>query len=376
MDHADRPQIDAAACDLLPASASSPGRRLSHERLAGRRVLITGAGGSIGSALAHSVQASDPAGMILFDSSENGLYQIDRALAEVGCDRHVSILGSVCDTHRLERLFAEHGPQVVFHSAACKHVPLMESNPCAAILNNALGTLHLRRLAVAFHAEALVLVSTDKAADPVSIMGASKRVAELLLLAGGLSPSTTRMLVVRLVNVAGSQGSVLPLFLDQIARGVPLTVTHREAERYFMTMDDAVQALLSALEVHANPALLIPEVGPPVRILDLATRLLARQQSPAQVVFTGLRPGEKLRETLLGAHERWAGEPVHPALRAVKAVCSSVTILDGTAFDAKVEQLGDAAQRGDIVRMLLILREIVPEYRPDTRLAASLEALA
>jgi len=375
MDHADRSQLDPAAWDRLLAPASPPGRVLSHERLAGKRVLITGAGGSIGSALAQAVQASDPAGLVLLDSSENGLYQVDRAVTEAGCDRHVSILGSVCDTHQLERLFTEHRPQIVFHSAACKHVPLMESNPCAAILNNAVGTLHLRRLAVAFHSEALVLVSTDKAADPVSIMGASKRVAERLLLADDLPlRSMTRMLVVRLVNVAGSQGSVLPLFLEQIARGVPLTVTHRDAERYFMTMDDAVQALLAALEVHANPALLLPEVGPPVRILDLATRLLARQQSPAQVIFTGLRPGEKLRETLLGAHERWADEPVYPALRVVER--ASAAIPGGSDLDIKVEQLGDAAQRGDIVRMLLILKDIVPEYRPSAVLAASLEALA
>jgi FlaA1/EpsC-like NDP-sugar epimerase len=262
---------------------------------------------------------------------------------------------------------------MVFHSAACKHVPLMESNPCAAILNNAVGTLHLRRLAVAFHSEALVLVSTDKAADPISIMGASKRVAELLLLAG--APCSTRMLAVRLVNVAGSQGSVLPLFLDQIARSVPLTVTHREAERYFMTMEDAVQALLSALEVQASPALLIPEVGPPVRILDLAARLLEKQESPAQVVFTGLRPGEKLRETLLGAQERWVDERVCPGLRAIERV-SDHPAVRGTALDAKVEQLGDDARRGDLPRMLLALREIVPEYRPSPLLAAGLGAPA
>jgi FlaA1/EpsC-like NDP-sugar epimerase len=318
--------------------------------------------------------------MILLDSSENGLYQVDRALTEAGCDRHVSILGSVCDPHRLERLFAEHRPQVVFHSAALKHVPLMESNPCAAILNNAVGTLHLRRLAAAFHAEALVIVSTDKAANPVSIMGASKRVAELLLLAG--TPSSTRltrMLVVRLVNVAGSQGSVLPLFLDQIARGGPLTVTHREAERYFMTMENAVQALLAALEVHASPALLIPEVGPPVRILDLATRLLEKQRSRAQVVFTGLRPGEKLRETLLATHERWADEPVCPGLRAVERVCANDASRKGAALDTldtKVEQLGGAALRGDLAGILMTLKEIVPEYRPGALLSASLGALA
>jgi len=375
MDHADRFQLDAAAWDRLLAPASPPGRGLSHERLAGKRVLITGAGGSIGSALAQAVQASDPAGIVLLDSSENGLYQVDRALTEAGSDRHVSILGSVCDPHPLERLFAEHRPQVVVHSAACKHVPLMESNPCAAILNNAVGTLYLRRLAAAFHAEALVLVSTDKAADPVSIMGASKRLAELLLLSGAPSSATmTKMLVVRLVNVAGSQGSVLPLFLDQIARGVPLTVTHREAERYFMTMDDAVQALLAALEVQASPALLIPEVGPPVRILNLAARLLERQQSRAQVVFTGLRPGEKLRETLLGAHERWAGEPVCSGLRAVER--ASAAMPGGSDLDTKVEQLGEAAQRGDLPRMLLNLREIVPEYRPGALLASALETPA
>ena len=273
---------------------------LTSHHVTGKRILITGAGGSIGSALALAVQASSPTSLVLLDASESGLYQIDRGLHQAGSNRHIPILGSVANHDTVLHLFEQYRPQIVFHAAALKHVPLMEQNPFAAIENNALGTFAVAQASIAHRSEQLVLVSTDKVVDPLSIMGASKRIAELVLLTLGVA--NTRMTAVRLCNVIGSQGSVLPLFLAQIANGGPLTVTHADARRYFITLGHTVRALLAALDVESTPALLIPEIGIPVRILDLAQHLLQSHKSSTAIEFTGLRPGDKLSEQIGRAH--------------------------------------------------------------------------
>jgi FlaA1/EpsC-like NDP-sugar epimerase len=329
------------------------------EGVSGKRLLITGAGGSIGSALSRAAGQAEPAGLVLLDTSENGLYQIDRSLRDGGSQGHVAVLGSVCDGKLMAEILGRHRPQIVFHAAALKHVPLMEHNPFAAMENNALGTYVLAQAAVAYGVEQLVLVSTDKAVDPASIMGASKRIAELIVLA--LTGGGTRMTAVRLCNVLGSQGSVLPLFQEQIARGGPLTVTHRDSSRYFMTVGRAVAVLFDALDVRAGADLLIPNPGPAIRIMDFAERLIQDHGSSAAIEITGLRPGDKISERLLSSRERLAeAVDVRPSLlQAIISPSPSRAVLDGALLE-----LTAAVRARDLHGLVRAVFALVPEYQP------------
>ncbi|HEY0785174.1 MAG TPA: polysaccharide biosynthesis protein [Acidobacteriaceae bacterium] len=349
----------------------------------GRRVLITGAGGSIGAALAMAV--APYARLLLLDASERALYELDRELDRAlpaggpgDGPGHRLVLGDAGDARLLASLFAEDGPQVVFHAAAFKHVPLLEQNPVAAIANNVLATRTL--LEAAGECDDFVLVSTDKAVDPRSIMGASKRVAELLLLAP--SQARVRRHAVRLGNVLGSDGSVLLLFLDQLARGVPLTVADPEVRRYFMTVDEAVGALVSAAAAPVSqlspPAtcLAAPELGCPVRILELAQRVLARAgaEPGGGVVFTGLRPGDKLEESLLAGGERWGA----PGVAGAGQVGGGLRAIDSPVAEAGVlkramRELEGAVGERDICRLLRAVMELVPGYEPSSMLAPYLD---
>jgi FlaA1/EpsC-like NDP-sugar epimerase len=370
--HTDTSNPWALSWDQLIASSSPASwRRLGSDSLRGRRVLITGAGGSIGAALSHAVEASAPESLVLLDSSENGLYQVDRSLQEVGSQQHVSLLGNVCDSAMLDRALTEHRPEIIFHAAALKHVPLMEQNPFAAIENNVFGTYALAHSAIAHGVEEIILVSTDKAVDPRSIMGASKRIAELLLL--GLAGST-RMKVVRLCNVMGSQGSVLPLFLEQIALGGAVTVTHLDAQRYFISLDEAVRALIDALDMRSSKALLLPGIGPPIRILDLARYLIGVHHSPATIQFTGLRPGDKLSEQLVSSRESLnaEGELGASGLRVIDTPISAAAELS-TSLDT----LREAVHGRDLQGLLRGIEALVPEYQPSSLiLGARKEATA
>jgi FlaA1/EpsC-like NDP-sugar epimerase len=340
---------------------------LASHHLAGKRILITGAGGSIGSALALAALASSPASLVLLDASESGLYQIDCGLHQAGSDQHIPILGSVANHNTVSHLFEQYQPQIIFHAAALKQVPLMEQNPCAAIENNALGTFTVAQAAIAQRSEQLVLVSTDKAVDPLSIMGASKRIAELVLLTLGVA--NTRMTAIRLCNVIGSQGSVLPLFLAQIANGGPLTVTHADAQRYFITLSHAVRALFAALQVEPTPALLVPDISAPVRILDLAQHLLQHHTSSASIEFTGLRPGDKLSEQLISTRERFGTTQClgGSTLHAIESPRPTLFELH-TALD----ELREAAHTHNLMQLLLAIRSLVPEYEPSSVIAAAL----
>lgn len=318
----------------------------------GERVLITGAGGSIGSALARAVAAHAPAHLVLLDAAEQALYQIDRALDAP----HTPVLASVCDASALEEVFARHRPHIVFHTAAFKHVPLMESHPFAGVENNAVGSFLLAQAALRHRVRQVALVSTDKAVDPVGIMGASKRVAELTALA--LATPATKIKAVRLGNVYGSQGSVVPLFEEQIARGGPVTITHPDATRYFLSLDHAAALLLFALAEKFPSAILVPELAQPIRIEEIARRLIRQSGAQTQIVHTGLRPGEKLREELFSADESLLGEARTP-LRAIRG--RRISEEEATAV---IDELQNAIAERNLGRLLRAVRGLVPAYEP------------
>lgn len=366
--------LNASGRNLLFGSADSHLRTLD-DHLSGRCVLVTGAGGSIGSALCRTLAGSGVRRLILLDNGENALYEIDRELRDLpNAAEHVPVLGGVLDDSLLSRLFEQYSPDVIFHAAAFKHVPLLELNPFAAIENNVLGTYVLARMACLHGAEHMILTSTDKAADPISVMGASKRIAELVVLAFG-EERTTCMRIVRLGNVLGSKGSVVPLFLDQIARGGPVTVTHPEALRYFITSEQAVQALLSAVSHIYSGNVLVPQMGAPLRVAELARSLIEQHGAHpggAPVVFTELRQGDKLQEVLISMRESWIQSDTPgnctDRLREVRSPS-----IDRSTLEAAIESLRDSLGRRDLGSMMRTILRLVPEYRPSRDLLVSAE---
>ncbi|TVR60852.1 MAG: polysaccharide biosynthesis protein [Gemmatimonadales bacterium] len=279
------------------------------EELAGRTVMVTGAAGSIGSELARQVAANGPERLILVDQAETGLYWIDLELQ----DRYdevevIPCVADVCDEERITELFESHRPDRVYHAAAYKHVPMMERNPGEAMRTNVLGTRNVARAAGKARTGRFVLISTDKAADPVNVMGATKRAAEIVVQKMQAAHPRTHYTAVRFGNVLGSNGSVVPLFQRQIARGGPVTITHPEVTRYFMTIPEAVQLILKAGFLdEARGEIAMLEMGDPVRIVDLARNMVRlhgkRPEVDIPFTFTGLRPGEKLHERLVGNGE-------------------------------------------------------------------------
>ena len=290
--------------------------------LKGKTVLVTGAGGSIGSELCRQIARFAPARLVLVENSEYALYLIEQEFR----DRYpqlpvVAAIGDVKDEARVRDIFTRHAPQVVFHAAAYKHVPLMEKdNALQALANNALSTLVTARAAQAVGAQTYVLVSTDKAVNPTNVMGASKRLAEMLCQA--LQPrAATRFVMVRFGNVLGSTGSVIPRFREQIMRGGPVTVTHPEMQRYFMSIPEAAQLVLQAAQLGKGGELYVLDMGEPVKIAELARqmiRLSGFSEQDIRIVFTGLRPGEKLFEEILLDDESTLPTP-HPKLRVARA---------------------------------------------------------
>jgi FlaA1/EpsC-like NDP-sugar epimerase len=277
--------------------------------LRGRVVLVTGAGGSIGSELARRVAAFEPAALVLLGRGENSVFEIDRELARTHPQlRRLPVICDVRDEGSLRRVFERHRPEVVFHAAAHKHVPLMEAHPEQAVLNNVGGTRNLARLALAHGVRRFVNVSTDKAVNPTSVMGATKRVAEAVVAEAAARCAPGGAFVsVRFGNVLGSRGSLIPILRDQIRRGGPVTITHRDMVRYFMTIPEAAELVLQAGALAGNGRVYVLDMGSPVKIVDLARDLIAKsgltEGRDVAIEFTGLRPGEKLYEELLTAEE-------------------------------------------------------------------------
>ncbi|SIQ69367.1 NDP-sugar epimerase, includes UDP-GlcNAc-inverting 4,6-dehydratase FlaA1 and capsular polysaccharide biosynthesis protein EpsC [Aromatoleum tolulyticum] len=330
--------------------------------LHGKVVLVTGAGGSIGGELCRQLSRFSPARVVLFEQNEFALYTIEQWFAQ-NCPELavVPLAGDVKDATRLDEVFAAWRPQVVFHAAAYKHVPLMEvGNAWQAVRNNVLGTLRVAEAAQRHAAERFVLISTDKAVNPTNVMGASKRLAELLCQAMQDRSGSTQFEMVRFGNVLGSTGSVIPKFQEQIARGGPVTVTHPEINRYFMSIPEAAQLVLQAASMGRGGEIFVLDMGQPVKIVDLARnmiRLSGFSEDEIRIEFTGLRPGEKLYEELLADAEETRETP-HPKLRIARARPAVVSLL--AELNAWLTQSGSLTD--DEVRRGLL--RWVPEYVP------------
>ena len=330
-------------------------------------ILVTGAGGYIGSALVRAIAAAGTARIVLLDSSEQNLFGIHRYLEAAHPDAaHEAILGSVTDAALLHRIFREFRPGMVYHAAAFKHVPLLELNPLAALLNNTMGTYALAKAALEHGVSSLVLVSTDKAVNPHSIMGASKRLAELIV--ATLAGPQCRMNAIRLGNVVGSTGSVIPIFLEQISKRGPVTVTHSEATRYFMSLAEAVAAIFAAGVAECSGRILLPELGQPERIADLARRLIAAAPggNEIQIRFIGLRPGEKLDEDLLFSTETREG-----------STAGSLQIIltptpDPAVLHDRMQQIDCLLWSADRARLIDRICALVPEYQPSSLIRGAL----
>jgi FlaA1/EpsC-like NDP-sugar epimerase len=352
---------DLAVEDLLERAPVELAAGLVSDLVTGRRVMVTGAGGSIGSELCRQISSHKPASLILFERHENGLYTISSELNDIG--RAIQpVIGDITDAAHVNAVIAEHAPEIVFHAAAHKHVPLMERTPCEAVKNNVLGTRVVAEAALKHGVSRFVFVSTDKAVNPSSVMGATKRVGELLVQA--LNDSTDCIFTaVRFGNVLGSNGSVVPRFLEQIRAGGPVTVTHPEVRRYFMLIPEAVHLVLRAAALARGADVFVLEMGEQIKVVDMARNVIRLSghvpEKEIGIVFIGLRPGEKLSEELVGNDETMESCGV-PEIHRVRGRCES----GPQQLMAQIARLESLAITGDTRAVLAQLQEIVPTYRP------------
>jgi FlaA1/EpsC-like NDP-sugar epimerase len=343
---------DAVQTDLAAVGA------LVHAKV----VLVTGAGGSIGSELCRTICTFEPSLLVLMDKAENAVFEIERELRKsFPTVRIVPVLGDISDAVRVEQVFTDFQPALVFHAAAHKHVPLAESNPGEAIRNNVLGTKTLADAAATGGVQNFVMISTDKAVNPSSIMGATKRCAEIYIQALARR-SHTNFITVRFGNVLGSNGSVVPIFKQQIAAGGPVTVTHPEMRRYFMTIPEASQLVLQAGALGQRGEIFVLDMGQPVRILDLARDLIIlsglRPEADIPIVFTGLRPGEKLYEEL-----SIRGENMLPTRHPKIAVWKSQPAAH-SHVQKMIDELEPLQHCTSREQVLFALKQFVPEMKP------------
>jgi FlaA1/EpsC-like NDP-sugar epimerase len=350
----------------LPVHLDIPGIR---NYIDGKTVLITGCGGSIGSELCRQVMKYQPRSIILVDASEENLFNIQMELQNIRyCRNCVAILGQVQNKQLMEDVFKKYKPQVVFHAAAYKHVPMLEKNPWEAVFNNIVGSSIVMDMSVKYHVERFVLVSTDKAVRPTNVMGASKRIAELIMQT--YQGNGTHLMAVRFGNVVGSSGSVMPIFRRQIEQGGPVTVTHPEVNRYFMTIPESSQMILQAGAMGEGGEVFILRMGTPVKIADMARDLIRlsgkEPDVDIKIIYTGLREGEKLYEELITV-----GEDILPTVHERVMVLRSnnhsneANILEMRKKLAKqIDELMQDALRHNATVIKNKLKEIVPEYTP------------
>lgn len=329
----------------------------------GRTILVTGAGGSIGSELCRQIARFNPWRLLMLDNYENNLYYLDLELKKKypGIEI-IPIIGCIRDKERLDNLFARYRPDLVFHAAAHKHVPLMEYNPGEAVKNNIFGTRNLLEVADRYHVDKFVLISTDKAVNPTNVMGATKRVAEMLVQAMN-KRSGTRFMAVRFGNVLGSNGSVIPLFQKQIAAGGPVTVTHEEVTRYFMTIPEAVQLVIQAAALGKGGEVFVLDMGEPVKIIDLAKDLIKlsglKLGEDIDIIITGLRPGEKLYEEILHDSEN------NIRTEHERIFITRLEEIDDSALREALDSLWLESFKDNSLAIVRLLMELVDTYKPN-----------
>lgn len=368
---------DARAEDLLPLQLGLLlGRTERHVAYAqartvlmGKRVLVTGAGGSIGSELCRQVRRLEPAALCLLDHDESNLHQLQLDITgEALLDTDEIVIADIRDRMRIEQVFKKFRPDIVLHAAAHKHLPLLERHPCEGVKTNIFGTQHLVEAALECGTERLVLISTDKAADPVSVLGATKRLAELVVKANAVGAASLGS--VRFGNVLGSRGSFLSVVGSQMRRGQPVTVTHPDVTRYFMTVEESVGLVLAAATMAEYGEIFVLDMGEPVRIVDLVhnyARHLAI--TDYRIEFTGLRPGEKLEEALWSSTDVLSST-THQKIWAVR----STEVPDD--FGSRLTALSAAADDNDAVLVRKLMEDLLPEYRPVSCLPSQTPAVS
>lgn len=350
--------------DLLGREPIALDNNLINELIKGKTAIVTGGGGSIGSELCRQIIKEEPKDLIIFDIYENNLYDIQMELQSEYPNASIhAIVGSVRDKERLKEVFAKYKPDIVFHAAAHKHVPLMENSPLEAIHNNVFGTYNTACVADEFKVKKFVLVSTDKAVNPTNIMGASKRLCEMIIEAKNKESENTEYVAVRFGNVLGSNGSVIPLFKKQIEKGGPITLTHKNITRYFMTIPEAVGLILQAATYAKGGEIFVLDMGEPVKIYDLAMSLIKlsglEPNVDIKIKEVGLRPGEKLYEELLMAEE---GLTTTKHKKLYTAQLSDITM---EQIKEKLEKLEEIQYNKNYSHELVkkVMHEIVPTYK-------------
>jgi FlaA1/EpsC-like NDP-sugar epimerase len=334
--------------------------------LKGKRICITGAAGSIGSELVRQVALNNPERIILIDQAESPLYEIEREIRGKSSVKIISFLADITNKQRIRTIFDDNKPEIVYHAAAYKHVPLMEGNPSEAIHCNVLGTKILADLAVEYKVKKFVMISTDKAVNPTNVMGCSKRIAEVYVQALNnklhkQNIHSTAFVTTRFGNVLGSNGSVIPLFKKQIELGGPVTVTHPQVTRFFMTIPEACQLVLEAGTMGKGGEIFIFDMGMPIKIVDLAAKMISlsglQLGKDIEIVFTGLREGEKLYEELLNNSEDTI------ATHHDKILIGKVEAYDYDEINRYIELFFDLVNDRNELKMVALMKELIPEFR-------------
>jgi len=360
-DAAQLQEVDIA--DLLGRDEIAPDEKLLYQDIKGRNILVTGAGGSIGSELCRVILRDSPKILVLLELNEFSLYHAERTFRNLSSIPIVPCLGSVQDSELVKHLLHDHQINTVYHAAAYKHVPLVEENPLQGLHNNALGTLSLLEKCLEADVNSFVLISTDKAVRPTNVMGASKRIAEMIVQDRGRRFPEHKMGIVRFGNVLDSSGSVVPLFREQIKKRMPITVTHPEITRYFMSIGEAARLVIQAGAMSKNGEVFLLDMGQPVKIRDLALQMIELSglvpEKDIPIQFTGLRPGEKLYEELL--IDPAQSQPTrHPRIYS-----SEEPLPESEVLQKEIQLLSEAISKRDLNSALESMKRLVPEYNPE-----------
>ena len=325
----------------------------------GKRILVTGGAGSIGSEIVRQLVKFNASTVTVFDNAEASMFHLEQEISRSNPNSHIKyVIGDVRDKYRLEEVFESFKPNIVFHAAAYKHVPMMEANPIEAIKTNVLGTMNVSNISYMNEVEKFIMVSTDKAVNPTNVMGATKRIAELYTQFLE-TKSTTNFIVTRFGNVLGSEGSVIPTFINQIKRGGPVSVTHKEVIRYFMTIPEACQLVLQASVLGNGGEVFLFDMGEPVSINDLAKNLIKHFKSDAEIEYIGLRPGEKLYEELLCDGENMIPTEDNNIMKLNHKEYDFKTLIP------KIEKLSKV-RINDFYKIIVLMTSIVPEFKRES----------